>query len=137
MPYNNTLTLYKEKPTKARKDHKCSDCDGEILKGQTYTASTGVRNEKYYTQFRSCPDCHTTREALTELRNDSTKLTPLGELRNELRALADSSERAVIEPIITAYNLAAESNSGLLISITTWNVEVSRTSRHSSPTTKP
>ena len=49
-------TVFRETKRKARKDHKCNDCRGRIVAGETYTETFGVWDGDAR-RFKRCADC--------------------------------------------------------------------------------
>jgi len=51
------VECYEIKHVIARKVHKCSECGGEIKKGQKYHRAKYVADERWY-QFKTCGSCY-------------------------------------------------------------------------------
>lgn len=54
--YDDAPTAFNEGPQKAKKQHKCSECGGNIRPGETYTKTWGVWDGSVCT-FKRCTDC--------------------------------------------------------------------------------
>lgn len=56
--------VYEEYDVTARKTHRCCECDGQILKGETYRMIKGLWDGNWRT-YKTCPECHTLRNAVS------------------------------------------------------------------------
>ncbi len=54
--YGCSEDFYHAKTPKARKTHKCDECDGEIKSGDVYERATGKEEREFYT-YKTCGDC--------------------------------------------------------------------------------
>lgn len=52
---------------KARKDHKCCECQRTILKGETYESVSGLWRESGFDTFKTCGHCVAAREVCKQL----------------------------------------------------------------------
>lgn len=68
---SESAEVYICKHPKARKDHKCCECGGTILKGETYNKHSGIWEDRP-NSFKVCTDCDKLREkiGLENLRGD-------------------------------------------------------------------
>jgi len=74
--------LFKEKIVKARKQHKCSECDADIQPGERYENASGVWDGEFSTH-KTCSIC-------CEIRNALFCGTYMfGEVWEEIRQLGD------------------------------------------------
>lgn len=55
--------FYRKTTHKARKTHRCSECFGAILKGETYRLAIGKWDGDFAT-YKECPDCMMLREQI-------------------------------------------------------------------------
>lgn len=56
-------SVYEELVLRARKNHTCEECRGQILKGETYIKISGLW-DGHWGRFKTCLDCHHLREEL-------------------------------------------------------------------------
>ena len=106
--------FYDEKKVRAKKDHKCCECGGAILKGEVYKYISGLWGRRFES-YKTCPDC-------THIRCEAGRTNPdgcgiaLGELRGELRDMAlypnDENVR-----IISAFNATSAARGGIRIDL--------------------
>lgn len=99
----NGPSVFREKRTKARKVHKCSECEGEIAVGEVYRNIFGVWDGEYNV-FKICEPCEQLRarikqHELAEGCRADEAVCPLGGLdnylmdRRELSGIAGSAAR--------------------------------------------
>ena len=80
---------YHQESRRARKEHRCCECGGRIVKGESYNYHSGVRDNQGRS-FKVCVDCDRLRDFMNKGR-DLDDLIPFGGLVEDVHSLDDSA----------------------------------------------
>ena len=72
-------SVYRIEKPKARKEHKCYECQGVIAVGEVYHYHSGIWDGEA-ARFKVCVDCEALRCEVDKGETDSEWLTPFGNL---------------------------------------------------------
>lgn len=88
--------VYHMKPRRARKEHRCCECRGKILKGESYNYHSGVWDSQGRS-FKVCVDCDLLRDFMNKGR-DIEDRAPFGGLVDDILAVGDpATDRRMVE----------------------------------------
>jgi hypothetical protein len=73
---------------KARKRHKCCECGGLILEGETYVRVSGIWDGEPE-RFKTCIECEALRNEADKNSLDPDEMTPFGYLSETLSEMGD------------------------------------------------
>lgn len=79
-----TPALYERVGRKARKEHRCEECQRPIRPGERYIFHKGLSDGSWW-QAKICSRCTRVREALEDEEIGNCLALPFGEMRSALR----------------------------------------------------
>lgn len=81
-------TCYKESERKAKKEHKCCECNGLIQKGERYIVANGIWDNKPM-EFKTCLDCYNLRNEVIKTLSPHDDLLAFEELAVEIENMRE------------------------------------------------
>lgn len=79
--------VYHMKPLRARKEHRCCECHGKILKGESYNYHSGVWDGQGRS-FKVCPECDLLRAFMDKGRDQEDRVV-FGGLVEDILGVGD------------------------------------------------
>lgn len=114
-------TVWSETKHKARKEYRCTECNGHIRKGEHYTR-IGSLFDGRWTTYRQCEDCKVTICDLGQATRSAGgcfcyAACGLMEDMMHLAHSCDANEAKLIKPIFASFNAASKERGGRQLSM--------------------